>query len=99
MIRVIDEWTTGRGFALRVSRSDWRGRARVDVRMFFEVRPGDPDTRQPTKKGISAVIEDLPRLLAALHKIEADAIREGQLGPEDYENAGLPAPPALRNAA
>lgn len=90
---------TGRGYCVRVSRSRFRGKERLDVRHFFEARPGDPDTRRPTKKGVNLPLEHLPRLLAALHAIEREAIRDGELLPEDYENAGLPVPPALRGAA
>lgn len=97
--RIIDEIPTGRGFAVRIARTEWRGKARVDVRHVFEVRPGDPDTRQPTRKGVSLPLDLLPRLLAGLHQIEADAITAGELLPEDYENEGLEAPPALRRAA
>jgi len=56
--RIIDEIPTGRGFAIRISRTEWRGRARADIRHCFEVRPGDPDTRQPTKKGLDLLSED-----------------------------------------
>jgi len=95
--RIIDEIPTGRGFAIRISRTTWRGKARADVRHCFEVRPGDPDTRQPTRKGISLPLDLLPRLLAGLHQIERDAIAAGELRAEDYE--GLEVPPALRRAA
>jgi hypothetical protein len=89
------EIPTGRGFALRVSRSVFRGRHRVDVRHLFEVRPGDPDTRQPTKKGANVPIDLLPQLRAALQAIEADALREGLLEPEDYTDNGLALPEEL----
>jgi len=97
--RIIDEIPAGRGLAVRIARTTWRGKSRVDVRQVFEVRPGHPETRQPTKKGVSLLLEHLPRLLAALHAIEREAIEAGELLPEDYENAGLPAPPALRGVA
>lgn len=94
--RIVDEIPAGRGFAVRIARTTWRGKSRVDVRQVFEVRPGYPETRQPTKKGVSLLLEDLPRLLAALHAIGAEAIEAGELLAEDYENAGLE-PPALRS--
>ena len=92
MDRIVDEIETGRGFAVRVARTTWRGKNRVDVRQVFEVRPGDPDSRQPTRRGVSLRLEYLPRLLAALRRIEAEAIEAGELLPEDYENAGLEPP-------
>lgn len=95
--RIIDEIPTGRGFAVRISRTEWRGKARADIRHVFEVRPGDHDTRQPTRKGVSLPLDLLPRLLVGLHRIEADAIKAGELLPEDYE--GLEVPAALRRAA
>jgi hypothetical protein len=94
--KIMDEITTGRGFAVRISCNTWRGNPRVDVRHVFEVRPGDPDTRQPTRKGVSLPLDLLPRLLAALHAIEAAAIAAGELLAEDYGNAGLPVPAALQ---
>jgi|SRR5690606_583684 len=95
--RIVDEIPAGRGFAVRIARTTWRGKSRVDVRQVFEVRPGYPDTRQPTKKGVSLLLEDLPRLLAALRQIEAEAIEAGELLPEDYENAGVEPPPLRSN--
>lgn len=91
----IHDIPTGRGYCVRVSRSRFRGKERLDVRHYFEARPGDPDTRQPTKKGVNLPLEHLPRLLAALHAIEREAIRDGELLPEDYENAGLEPPATL----
>ena len=93
--RIVDEIPTGRGYGVRVSRSKFRGKERLDVRHFFEARPGYPDTRQPTKKGVSLLLEHLPRLLAALRQIEAEAIEAGELLAEDYENAGLEPPATL----
>jgi len=95
----IHDIPTGRGYCVRVSRSRFRGRERLDVRHYFEARPGDPDTRRPTKKGVNLPLDLLPALLAALHAIEREAIEAGELLAEDYENAGLPAPPALRGVA
>ena len=95
----IHDIPTGRGYGVRVSRSTFRGRERLDVRHFFEARPGDPDTRRPTKKGVNLPLDLLPALLAALHAVEAEALGAGLLEPEDYENAGLPVPPALRGVA
>lgn len=97
MTRIVDEIPVSRGFAVRIARTTWRGKNRVDVRTVFEARPGYPATRQPTKKGVSLLLEDLPRLLAALRRIEAEAIEAGELLPEDYQNAGLEPPPALRS--
>ena len=94
-MRSYDDIPTGRGTCVRVSRTTYRGRERVDIRTMFEARPGDPGTRTPTKKGVSLLLEDLPRLLVALHALERDAIAAGELLPEDYENAGAPLPDAL----
>ena len=82
-----------RGVEIRVSRSRYRNRERVDVREY--VGFGEPDSMKPTKRGVNLPLEHLPRLLAALHAIEREAIRDGELLPEDYENAGLEPPPEL----
>lgn len=87
-----------RGVDVQVQRSEFRGKARLDVREFFELRPGDPDSARPTKKGISLPVQDLPRLMALLKAAEADCLTHGLLELEDYEEADLPAPPELETA-
>lgn len=71
----------------------------MDVRSVFEACLGDPTSRLPTRKGVSLPLYLLPLLLAALHEIEHDAIRAGDLLVERFENAGLAVPPALRAMA
>jgi hypothetical protein len=85
-----------RGVVLHVALSDFRG-ARVDVREHVEFRPGDPDTRRPTQKGVSLTVDRLPELLALLHQVERDALASGLLKPRHYERSGL-TPPELEQA-
>lgn len=98
-MKTIAEIPKARGYAVRVSRDRFRDRERIDVREFYEVRPGDPDTRQPTKKGISLPIDQLPQLRAALEEAERGALAAGLLEVEGYTNAGLPVPPELLGTA
>lgn len=84
-----------RGVDIRVQRSEFRGKPRLDIREHFEFRPGDPDSASPTKKGVNVPVQDLPRLLALLKAAEADALTGGLLELEDYEDAGLPLPAEL----
>lgn len=86
---------TAPGYAVRVSRSEYRGRVRLDIRHVFEAEPGAPGPWWPTKRGVSLLVERLPELLHALRELERDAIRRGELLAEDYETAGLPVPPEL----
>jgi hypothetical protein len=98
-MKIFGEIPKGRGYLLRISQEHYRGHPRVDCRVWYETRPGDPDTRRPTPKGINLSLRDLPAVLAALRAAEADALREGQLSAKDYQRAGLEPPPALRPAA
>lgn len=82
---------------VRVQRSTYRGRERVDIREFWQ--PADAEQHVATRKGVNLPLEDLPQLLAALRAIEADAIRSGGLLVEDYQNAGLEPPAELTEAA
>jgi hypothetical protein len=87
-----------RGVGVQVQRSEFRGKARLDIREHYEFRPGDPDSARPTKKGISIPIRDLPRLMKLLNAAEADALRLGLLELEDYDEAGIPGPAELLEA-
>lgn len=82
-----------RGVTIQTTVDSFRGRVRVDVREYVEARPGDPDTRQPTPRGISLPLDRLPRLLDALRAAEADALRDGLLRAEDYDDARPEAQP------
>lgn len=74
-----------RGIEIRVQRSEFRGKARLDVREHYEFRPGDPDSARPTKRGISIPVRDLPRLMAALKAAEADCLTAGLLDSRTLE--------------
>jgi hypothetical protein len=84
---------------LRVAREVFQGHPRVDCRIWYEVRPGSPDTRRPTPKGINLSLRDLPGVLAALQQAAADALAAGQLKPEQFTRAGLSVPDLPRKAA
>ena len=62
---------------VRVSLSEYRGHALVDVRTFSEV--GDAHERRATKKGVALKLERLPALIAALQAAEAEAQARGLL--------------------
>lgn len=78
---------------VRVTRSTFQGRERLDVREYW--RPEEGQKHVATKRGVNVRLEDLPRVLDALRKVEADAIRSGDLVAEDYTSAGLDLPAAL----
>jgi hypothetical protein len=73
-----------------VQRTTYRDRQQIDLRTFFFVSEAQP--RQPTQKGVTFQIADLPRLRAALQRAEMDAIADGSLDPAMYEAAGIPFP-------
>ena len=89
----------GRGFEMRVTTDQFQGRERLDLRTWAEYRPGDPDSAQPTKKGVNLPVSRLPELLAILKRAEAELIRSGHLKPNDYAAAGMPVPDELRPKA
>jgi hypothetical protein len=97
--RIYAELPKGRGFVLRIGQEHYQGHPRVDCRVWYETRPGDPDTRRPTPKGINLSLRDLPGVLAALQQAAADALEAGHLRPEQFTRAGLNVPDLPRKAA
>ena len=89
----------GRGFEMRATTDRFQGRERLDLRTWCEFRPGDPDSAQPTRKGVNVPVTKLPELLAILKRAEAELIRRGHLKPQHYRDAGLPVPDELRPKA
>jgi len=55
---------------LRVSRSTFKGKAYVDIRIFY--KPADGRDPLPTKKGVCLPLEELRDLLALLAKVEGE---------------------------
>jgi hypothetical protein len=88
-----------RGAVILITRNQFRDMQRCDIREVVEYRPGDPDTRRPTKWGVNLPVAKVPALLTALQKMEADAIADGTLKARHYIEAGAPVPAALRQAA
>lgn len=78
-MKVFAELPKGRGLVVRVSRDRYQQHELVDIRTFYETRPGDPDTRRPTPKGVSLSVRRLPELIAALQAAEAEARAAGLL--------------------
>lgn len=85
-----------RGTVVLIGSSYFQGRDRIDLREWVEHRIGDPDSRQPTKSGVSLPITDLPAILAALGRVEQEAIRSGLLSARQYREAGMEPPAELR---
>jgi hypothetical protein len=81
-----------RGVVVHIAVEDFRGRDRLDLREHVEYRPGDPDSRYATQRGVSLALDRLPQLLAFLHQVEHDALRQGRLKPQHYTRAGLTPP-------
>ena len=98
-MKIYAELPRGRGTVLRISRDTFNGHELVGIREWWEYTPGDPDTRRPSKSGVSLPLYRLPALLSALRDAEADALQAGLLSADDYRRAGLPAPDLPRKAA
>jgi hypothetical protein len=94
-MRIYGEIPKVRGVVVLVTRNQ----ERLDIREFVEDRPGTPDSRQPTRKGVNLPLAKLPALVAALQRAEADAIKGGSLKARHYIECGAPVPAALRQAA
>jgi hypothetical protein len=78
-MKIYAELPKGRGFVVRVARGEYQGHPTVDVRTWYEARPGDPDTRRPSPKGVTISLAKLPELIEALRQMEADAMQAGLL--------------------
>ncbi len=98
-MKIFGEIPKGRGAVVLITRNQFRDMQRCDIREVVEYRPGDPDTRRPTKWGVNLPVAKVPVLIAALQSMEADAIEDGTLRPHHYRAAGLEPPAALRPAA
>ena len=98
-MQILGGVSQGRGFEMRVTTDRFQDRERLDLRTWAEYRPGDPDSAQPTKKGVNLPVAKLPELLAILKRAEAELIRTGRLKPQHYRDAGLPVPDELRPKA
>ncbi len=63
---VIDMMKTESG-RLRISRSEFKGVDRIDIRHFYLDK--DSDEFKPTKKGVSIPVEKIPALIKRLKAI------------------------------
>lgn len=52
-----------------ISKSEWRGEERLDIRTFYTTDSGE---RRPTKKGVSIPCEQIFEFLTALHEAIPD---------------------------
>lgn len=87
--RLIGFIPSGRGYQVRVRFTDFRQRPRLDIRLHYEYRPGDPDSGIPTRKGIAVAVHHLPQLRQLLEEAERDAVERGLLRPHHYRSAGV----------
>ena len=94
-VRVFVAINKARGYCIQVTQERFRGRERLDVREWYETRPGNPDTRRPTPNGISVGLNKIPALRAALEAAEKDALERGHLCEQDYRAAGVQPPAEL----
>lgn len=91
-MKVYAELGKTRGVVVLVTSSTFRDQPRLDLREHVEDRPGDPDSRFPTKRGVNLHVRHLPVLLAALQAAAADALEAGHLRAEAFTRAGLSVP-------
>jgi hypothetical protein len=82
------------GEEVRVTMSGFRGQQYLHARRYYR-----QDGRWLPGKGLAVRVDLLPWLRAALQTAEASALTAGLLELEDYEDAGLPLPPELEDAA
>lgn len=66
---------------VRIALTEFQGLKLVDLRIYAFLS-GENGTKYPTKKGLSLRVERLPALIKALRKAEAEAQRQGLLGPK-----------------
>ena len=64
---------------VRVALSEFRGSPLIDVQIFADFE-GQPDDRQPTKKGVALDVRALPDLIQVLQNAEREAQRRGLIG-------------------
>ena len=76
----------------RITLCVFRCTARLDVREYVERRPGDPESAQPTEKGLNVPVDLIPRMRQALQEAEVTALADHDLTNWDYTRAGLAAP-------
>jgi hypothetical protein len=98
-MRIYGEIPKVRGVVVLITRSQFRDQERLDIREFVEDRPGTPDSRQPTRKGVNLPLAKLPALVAALQAAAGEALEAGNLKPADFHKAGLSVPDTERKAA
>jgi hypothetical protein len=60
---------------VRVSLTEYKGYALIDVRTYAEFASAGDGERKPTPKGVSLKVERLPELIAALQAAQSQAGR------------------------
>jgi hypothetical protein len=71
------ELTRAGGNVVRLTRSAFQGKERIDLRVHFTTEDGKT---LPTKKGINLSVRDVPALRAALDRADTDALEADWLG-------------------
>jgi hypothetical protein len=69
----LSEWPRNARDTIRVSLTEYRGVATLDIREFYP----DAGARKPGKKGITLPVASLPKLAIALHAAMKIAEAEG----------------------
>ncbi len=57
---------------LKVHLQEWRGNPYVDLRVWILEKPGENESEQPSRKGLTISAELLPRLIQSLQKAQED---------------------------
>jgi len=67
---------------LRVVLNEYRGRERVDVRLWYE---GQDGSWNPGREGVNLPVQQLPELRRLIIDAERTAVERGQLDPADFD--------------
>lgn len=78
----VGEFPVRAGRICRVSFRVFRGRQRLDVRIYYKDVDGD---YKPTPKGVNFSVDDLPELRRLIIDAERLAVEAGQIDPDDQD--------------
>lgn len=78
------------GTEVQIASIEFRGAQRFDIRQHW--RPNGSDLLQPTRKGVSLPLQQLPVVRHALEQAEREALAAGLIGPADYAAAEVDYP-------
>lgn len=91
--KLVDQFHKNSQELVEIHISEWKAQDYVDIRIWTLPNPAEPETQQPTKKGICINSELLPRLIKALEKAQKTLEKgqdEPELEPESVQDGRFP---------